>query len=658
MKKLFRILPLLTLAWSSPAFAQDQTNEYQTYDWEANPKLTITDQDTSNNSVIVFNRYYYEYIYEDNSLYEYMIAHKRVKLITHVGIEEENKIYIPLGDDDKVVSQKARVIKNDGSVRELKKDEFKEAYDEETGKKYQYFAFEGIEIGCEIEYLYCIKQLSSLSGSISTIQSGLPVLSFDTKYTLPSNLFFKFRSFNGCPEAVYDTTEKDKNVWTIKLENIPPLKDEESSALKAEYMKYAMKLDRNTYNGKKDIYSYGPVASDIYDRIFNKPEPKDAKIISGIIKEIKPDAETDEGKIRQVENYIKTNYIYDDEVGADKTSISVIQANKVFGDFGSVKLYGNIFKNMGIETEIVLTCDRFENKFDKSFECYAFLHKYLLYFPKIKKYLEPGDNFSRLGFPSNEYINNYGLFIKSVSMGDYSTGLGKIKFIEGAKYSESLDKITVNADIPDDFNEPKFEIIREISGYCASFFQPFFDFIQEEDKLKDFSEELIKYIDNEGTIENLTLENNNGNSFAQKPLIAKAVLKSDHFFEKAGDKYLFKVGLLIGPQMELYKKEERKLPLEFLYNHGYLRVITFKIPDGYVISNLEQLKMNETYIRNNNDTTMAFVSDYKKLDNKVIITINEYYKEYSYTTAEFEEYRRVANAAANFNKVVLVFEKK
>jgi len=657
MNKLISLLTIFVIIIASPIYAQDQTREYKAYKWEEAPKLTNTDLDTSNNSIVIFNKSFHEYVYEGDILYEYKTIHKRVKLITNVGIEKNNKVYIPLQDKDEVVMEKARVIKNDGSIRELKSDEIKEAYDQESGTKYHYFAFEGIEIGCEIEYLYCIKQFPSLNGSVNTIQLSVPILSSETKYITPINLIFKFKSYNGCPDAVYDTTEKERNVWVIKKDSIPRLKEEESSALNANMMKYAMKLDRNTSNGKKDIYSYGPIASKIYDNIYNNLDSKDLKAINSVIKDMKLDETNEEAKIRAVENYLKTNFIYHESDDPDKLLLPKIVSNKAYNDFGAVKLFANIFTKLDIETEIVLTCDRFENKFDKDFECYSYLDKYLIYFPKIKKYLYPADNFTRLGFPDNVYVNTYGLFIKGVSMGDYKTGLGKIKFIQGAKYDESMDMLNITANITQDFADTKLEIVREMKGYDASYYQPFFDFIKEADKLKEFSESIIKYIDKEGTIENLTFENKGGNFLGQKPLIAKADLKSDYFVEKAGNKYLFKAGMLIGPQMELYKKEERKLPLEFPYTHGYIRTIVFNIPDGYKISNLNQLKIKETYIRKDNDTTMAFISDYKLENNKVTVFISEYYKEYEYALSEFEEYRRVANASANFNKVVLVFEK-
>ena len=658
MKKINLLLVIVTLIITIPVYSQTQKKEYNIYKWEENPKLTNTDLDTSNNSVVIFNKIFYEYVYENNALFEYKTIHKRVKLITHSGIDNNNKIYIPLYDKDEIVNEKARVIKNDGSVKELKKEEIKEAFDQESETKYHYFAFEGIDIGCEIEYLYCVKHIPTLSGTMIKIQSGIPVLHFEAKYATPVNLIFKFKSYNGCPNVILDTNEKGRNVWIIKKDSIPRLKDEEGAAYKDDLMKYIVKLDRNTFTGKKDVYAYGPIASDLYDKIYNTLDSKDTKAINNFIKDLKSDALNEEGKIRAVENYIKTNYIYDKTNDPSKSVISTIVSNKSFNDLGGTRLFANIFKKLNIEVEIVLTSDRFENKFDKDFESYSYLNKYLIFFPKINKFLSPFDNFTRLGFPDNSYINNYGLFIKTISMGDYNTGLGKIKFIQGAKYNESRDILKVTADFTQSFTDTKYEITREMSGYIAANYQPFFDFIIDQDKLKDFSESIIKYIDKEGSIDNLTFENKGGNFLGQKPLITKANLKSGAFIEKAGPKFLFKVGMLIGPQLELYEKDKRKLPLEFPYSHIYYRTIDFIIPDGYNVSNLNQLKINETYIRNTNDSTMSFISDYKLENNRVTISIVEFYKEYDYTLSEFEEYRRVANAAANFNKVVLVFEKK
>jgi len=286
MKKIILFSVFLTFCIVSPIYAQVQELEYKLYNWEKYPKLTNTDLDTSNNSIVIFNKYLFENIYENNILFEYKLTHKRVKLITHLGIENNNKVYIPLLDEDEVVIEKARVIKNDSTVRELKKDEIKEAYDQDYGTKYRYFAFEGIEIGCEIEYIYCVKHIPSFKGLMNFVQSSIPVLYSETRYITPENLFLKFKSYNHCPEVFKDTTQKEKNVWLLKIDSIPRLKHEESAALKANMMKYLVKLDYNSVTGKKDIYAYGPISSTIYDNIYNQLDSKDLKAIKSVVKEM------------------------------------------------------------------------------------------------------------------------------------------------------------------------------------------------------------------------------------------------------------------------------------------------------------------------------------------------------------------------------------
>jgi hypothetical protein len=658
MKKILYAIFISLFLYTGLLSAQSSKLRYADYDWDKNPVLTNTTADTSNSSVMIFNKAFNEYVYEDNQLYQYKLSHIRIKLITSSGIEKNNKVYIPVGETDKEIIGKARVIKNDGTVKELGKEEIKEGFDKESQQKYHYFAFEGIETGCEIEYIFYIRKNPVLSGSFFNVQYDYPVMHTEYNFITPLNLYFKFKSYNGCPDLKRDTSEKENNVWRMTKDSIPRLKDEESAALSANTMRFCVKLDKNSGTGKKDIYSYGEVSSGFYDRIYNSLDSKDTKLIKALIKEIKPDESSQEATIRSVENYLKTNFIYYKTDDYTKEMPILIIQNKAFNDIGAMKMYANIFNILNIEHEIVITCSRYDQQFDKDFESYAFLNDYMIYFPKIKKYMSPADNFTRLGFPDFKNVNNNGLFIKGISMGEYNTGLGKIKFINGASCNESYDILKITADIDAGFQDTKYNVYREMTGYTAYSYQPFFEFIKDADDLKEFSESIIKYIDSEGAIENLEFENKGANNFGVKPFIAKATLKSDYFFEKAGTKYLFKAGMLIGPQAEMYKKEKRYMPLDIAYPHGYKRTIEFNIPEGYKVSNLDQLKINETYTRNGSDTTMAFVSDYTTEGNKITISVLEYYKEYQYALSEFEEYRRVANASANFNKVVLVFEKK
>ncbi len=132
---------------------------------------------------------------------------------------------------------------------------------------------------------------------------------------------------------------------------------------------------------------------------------------------------------------------------------------------------------------------------------------------------------------------------------------------------------------------------------------------------------------------------------------------SSHFLEMAGSKILFKVGLLIGPQSELYQDEKRTMDVENDFNRGYDRVIVIQIPEGYQLKNPEQLQFNVTY-KEGEETPYLFVSNYELKDRKLTITLKEYYKQLSAPVSRYEDFRKVINAAADFNKVTLVLEKQ
>jgi len=55
---------------------------------------------------------------------------------------------------------------------------------------------------------------------------------------------------------------------------------------------------------------------------------------------------------------------------------------------------------------------------------------------------------------------------------------------------------------------------------------------------------------------------------------------------------------------------------------------------------------------------MGFVSSYKIVNNVLEVYIMETYRELKYPLSEFETFKKVINASADFNKIVLLLEKK
>ena len=120
---------------------------------------------------------------------------------------------------------------------------------------------------------------------------------------------------------------------------------------------------------------------------------------------------------------------------------------------------------------------------------------------------------------------------------------------------------------------------------------------------------------------------------------------------------LFKIGELIGSQVQMYQEKPRQLPAEMEYPHVLYRKIRFEIPAGYTAKNLADLNID---IQQTSEAvvTMGFVSSYKLTGNTLDVEVLETYRNIKYLPSEFEVFKKVINAAADFNKVVLVLKKK
>ena len=145
--------------------------------------------------------------------------------------------------------------------------------------------------------------------------------------------------------------------------------------------------------------------------------------------------------------------------------------------------------------------------------------------------------------------------------------------------------------------------------------------------------------------------------FYRKPFIIEGeATTQSSFFDKAGNRYLLKIGEVIGEQVEMYQEEDRKLPVENEFNRNYERKIQIEIPKGYRVRNLDDLKM-DIFHEENGEISMGFHSEYTVDGALVLVTVKEYYKKLDYPITYFEQFRKIINAAADFNKKVLIFEK-
>lgn len=195
---------------------------------------------------------------------------------------------------------------------------------------------------------------------------------------------------------------------------------------------------------------------------------------------------------------------------------------------------------------------------------------------------------------------------------------------------------------------------RSNTGYKAYQYQPIIDFLDEESKTQ-FKEEYVKYLDADAELLSYEFKNEHSADFGIQPFVGISTLKSSIFTENTSDKLLIKVGGLIGPQAEMYHEEKRAQPVDSYYTRGYNRTITIHIPEGYTVKNPEILSISVTP---DTKKTVGFTSSYKIDGNKILIDVKEWYDTHFFAVADYTMYESTMNAAADFNKLVLVLEKK
>lgn len=653
MKKI--IFSLLFLLALQPVIGQEQPF-YKTYTWTNSPSYKV-DASTTEELMELKSKVVTEFIYDgDGSLVEYFLEHRVLWLNSDHAIERYNKIYLPHSESTELLVSRARVVKSDGKIFELDKGNIFTANDEETGKQYKYFAFEGIEKGSFIEYFYVEKRSPNYNGNRLFLQSSIQKEQVQFDFFSPKNLVFAFKTYNGLPPVTVDTLTTNKLHWKLETGRMDKLEEEELSAYNASRASIVYKLDQNLYNNKKDLSSYGSISQNIYSYYYPEYSKKTQKAIDKFIAEVfKKQIPVEEAAIRKLEYFVKNNVYFTNGNSEELKDLDVVLDKKVANEAGIVKLYTAVLKTLNIDHELVLTCDRQDLKFDPDFEATNFLQDFLIYFPGSKKYLSPVERASRYGYPPAYLTDTYGLFVKEVTVGTLTSGLGKIEYIEPVKAENTTDRMLVEVDFSaEDISNINVHLDRGMKGYYGMYIHPFMHLIKDKDK-NELIENFARNLDEAAEIVSKDVLNGDPELFGIEPLQFVLDFKSDAFMEKAGNKYIFKIGELIGRQIELYQEKERKLPLENEFQRSYYRTIRVNIPEGYQISNLDDLNIHNTFSKDGKEV-LSFHSFYKLEDNVLNITADEHYRVNIVEVGRYEDYRTVINSAADFNKISLILE--
>ncbi|MFZ1075315.1 MAG: hypothetical protein WAN50_03000, partial [Minisyncoccia bacterium] len=91
------------------------------------------------------------------------------------------------------------------------------------------------------------------------------------------------------------------------------------------------------------------------------------------------------------------------------------------------------------------------------------------------------------------------------------------------------------------------------------------------------------------------------------------------------------------------------------YNKEEVRTIVIHIPKGYEIKNLNDLNMDYNYEKNR-EKIYNFTSSYEVKDSVLYIHLTEYYKDINCPKENYDAFRKVVDASADFNKITLLLK--
>jgi hypothetical protein len=607
---------------------------------------------------LLYDKKRIEYIDDaKTNVVEYVTEHKIIHVNDDHGIEYFNKIYIQVNDFSDISEVRARTILPSGQVIDLDKNNIKDLKDE-NGTLYKIFAMEGLEKGSEIEYYYTSVSQTSYFGK-SVVQGKFPVMVSEFELIAPQRLAFDSRLYNCDAKKILDSLPNGKTAMRFQFKDIPGAEEEKYASYRVNLARVEYKLSyNNSAHERERLFTWNELAQRIYSGYTNYSDKELKKVTSLVTENGWDKVLNDSVKIISVENYIKNNITYRKDVDGELAdNIEVILKTKLAQGPGLMRLYGAIFTVLNVDFQFLLAADKDDEIIDKTFENWDNCNYPMFYFPKQHAFIAPTKPAFRYPWIFPSWGGTNALYCKNITIGSMNSAIAEIKKVPLLDYTHTYNNLESKLKLNNSLDTLLIDMKMIYGGYIAAYYRENFDFLTAE-QVTEAIKSIAKGTIGSETIPFSELQNTafeDGN--ASKPFIIHIKVNSGDLIEKAGNKILLKMGMVIGPQTEMYQEKDRQFPISMDYGHFEERTLVFTIPDGYIIKNPDDLKLNQVF-KENGVQTMGFVSDYEIKDNILTIHIMEDYRNTSYPISQYEDFRRIINTSSDFNKVVLILEQK
>lgn len=510
----------------------------------------------------------------------------RVKIFTERGREQFAKVDIPFSKDMKIKNIAARIIKPDGSIVELKKDD---VFEREIVKandvkvKAKSFAIPNIEVGVIVEYRYNEIRSSAWANNMRFVfQRDIPIENSVYYFKPNQNYNSRYLSFNMKDQGFV----KDKDgYYKAGLTNVKSLKEEPQMPPEDEVRSWGVitySNDRST--DAMDYWSRaGGILAEVYDiNDAMKPGGDSKKLLPEII----AGASSPEEKIHKIFQFTRTklkNIAYDtslsdeqkDKIKPNKSPEDTIKKGQGFSsDINDV--FATLAIAAGFEARIVFAGDRSELFFSRKYAHVSFIHRACVAV-KVNgewKYFDPADPFLPEGMMA-WYEENQDAFMLSAK--DYITAKTPLTGIDKsiAKRSGKLKLLedgTLEGDIKIEYTgHPAYRY--RSNSYEDSPSK------REEDLKKEIKDRISTAEISDIKIENFT--------DPEKPLVHSFKVKIPNYAQKTGKRLFLQPGFFEYGKKPLFTSETRNYDVYFHYPWSEIDNIEVELPKGFTLDNAD-----------------------------------------------------------------------
>lgn len=574
-----------------------------------------------------------------------------------------------------------KVIKPNGTVKEVSSDEYQEANEGKKGKeKRSKLAVPDLQVGDLIDYFtYDFDKVKeeNIDPALFVFGADYPILDYQIHCSIDKQLCTQYRTMNGAPD--FTASQKDDDiVLDAREKNIDKtLPDYAYNAIaQAPYiMLYAtsnVALDYTAKSTKEKGLHANPDARIIQDDAWtlwaeNNTKWVPGKLLAKVVKAAKT-LGSDEEKADYVYNYMVMNTLIFKRPYEDAYTFST--------------LFTSMLDRLKVSYTRGLTTNSYLEPFDKLIN-YSDATRFIM--------LKNGKCYFPLGFAVSANIIPSPYQNRDAVSTNHPKKFQKGPFnafkIASSNASDNTQNVTINASIDGTMlNIARQNVVtgcekegvisdlttaEELSkawgtAYNMNCFADFFTLKKNEAEVKaaeraeydkknvaeTFAEEIKAYHDKTPVKINQTKVTSFGEN--NTPFTYTTDYQIDGLVKRAGKNLVVSVGQLVGQQKHIEGKErERDADIVYNYPSTYTVTLTLDIPQGYSIAS-ESLQKLTNHIDNE---AVGFESKAETSDGKLVINFQKTYKQQQIPAANWPQVLDMLDRAYDFTNQQIILKK-